>query len=407
MTWDPTFKPRLRPVEAFRLPDSKSNGGDELVALTDPGGISDVMLTLSMPALHILSLMDGTATCQELMNKYNTVYGQHLARDTLQSMIDHLECAHFLEGPSFEAHYQSLVDAYRDSRIRKMSNAVSLGLIDDSGKTFCDMLAQVKPQSIPNPLRGLMAPHLDYPRGATCYARAYALLQNRPAPERAVILGTNHFGRSASIVSTGNDFQTPFGITRTDRAFVERVEEKCGDLRRYELDHAREHSIELQVAWLQYLFGADRFEIAAFLCHDPCGPSGTAPSDGEGVDLVDFADVLRETIAEDHVDTLIIAGADLSHVGEHFGDNCPLNESFLQEVRAHDLEALSRLENQGPEVFLQYLTQKDNYTRVCSAGSIFVLTRALPHASTHVLQYHQAVDQSTQTCVTCAAVAVT
>jgi len=407
MSWDSTYKPCLRALEAFRVPDSEESNRNNLVGLSDPSGLSDVMLTLSVPALHILSMMDGTVSCAALIEKFNTTYNQKLSEETVATMIDHLEKAHFLEGPSFEHFYQSLVDRYRKSGVRQMLHADSLGIVDDSGKLFDDMLAQETFENISKPIRGLVAPHLDYPRGAPCYARAYNLLRDQPAPDRIVILGTNHFGRSTSVVTTGNDFQTPLGTTTTDRDFIDRIEQKCGDLRQHELDHQREHSIELQVAWLQHLYGADQFEMVAVLCHDPCGSNGTASYDGQGVDLIDFSDALRETIAEDKKNTLLIAGADLSHVGENFGDNRKLEESFLQEVQDHDREALNRLEHQGSDAFVQFLQEKENYTRVCSAGCIFTLARVLPDAQALMLRYHQAVDPSTQTCVTCTAIAFT
>jgi len=222
-----------------------------------------------------------------------------------------------------------------------------------------------------------------------------------------VILGTNHFGRSASVVTTGSDFATPLGTTHTDTDFIERLEERCGDLRAFELDHLREHSVELQLAWLQHLFGADSFELAAFLCPDPCGPTGTAPAAGNGVDLRDFAQTLGAIVAEDARDTLLVAGADMSHVGANFGDDRRLDDEYLRKVRDHDETALSLLASEGTEGWLRYLAQDGNPTHVCSVGCVFALAAALDGASATRLGYHQAVDLATQTCVTCAAVVYT
>ena len=198
---------------------------------------------------------------------------------------------------------------------------------------------------------------------------------------------------------------TPFGLTRTDVGFIERLEAHCGDLRQHELDHGREHSIELQVAWLQHLYGAQEFEIAPFLCPDPCGPTGTAPYDGRGVDLREFAVALGDLVAESPGDTLIVAGADLSHVGPGFGDDQPLDDACLREVRARDQQALARLAEEGPEGWVRCIAENDNPTRICSAGCIFALAVALPHASPTILGYHQAVDPQSQEGVTCAAIA--
>ncbi len=400
MIWESTSKPRLRPVEAFRLPEG--NGGG--VGVRDRTGLSDVVLSLSEPALHVMALMDGGNTCEQIRQKFSTDFGQTLADDTLTSMLEHLDEAHFLDGPSFENYYQSLLEEYRRKGIREMPHAEALGIVDDSGDLFNEILNEVGDVAANSRAVGLIAPHLDYPRGRPCYAAAYSSLKGRDTPDRVVILGTNHFGRSTSVVSTANDFSTPLGLTRTDVDFLEKLEARCGELRNFELDHVREHSIELQVAWLQHLFGADKFSIVAFLCPDPCGPTGTAPCDGQGVDLGEFAAALGELVAQDSQDTLIVASADLSHIGAAFGDERTLDDAFLEEVAQRDLKALGELTAGDPFAFLRCIADQDNPTRVCSAGCIFALARVLPDASATLLGYHQAVDQPSQTGVTCAAV---
>ena len=42
---------------------------------------------------------------------------------------------------------------------------------------------------------------------------------------------------------------------------------------------------------------------------------------------------------------------------------------------------------------------------MCSAGCIYTAATALEGAVAHRLHYHQAADQTTQTCVTCTAYA--
>src|SRR5207248_9392161 len=57
---------------------------------------------------------------------------------------------------------------------------------------------------------------------------------------------------------TRKDFKTPLGIARTDQDFIDRLVRHHGDgLFDDEIAHLPEHSIELEVVFLQYLF-ADR-----------------------------------------------------------------------------------------------------------------------------------------------------
>ncbi|MFQ5591265.1 MAG: AmmeMemoRadiSam system protein B [Phycisphaerae bacterium] len=403
MAIDPDLKPRLRPVEAFPMPD---NGGvGRRIALRDPSGISNAVITVSGAALQLLAMMDGTRTCDDICDAFQAAVGQPLPRDRLESMVKQLEEARFLDSDGFAAYYQSLLDAYRTNEVRELPQTSALITDNDLNATLGGMLADENPVVLLRPVVGLIAPHLDYARGRPCYAAAYAMLQRRSTPERVVILGTNHFGRSTLVVATACHFRTPLGTTRNDRDFLHRIEQRCGNLRRYELDHAREHSIELQVAWLQHSFGAEAFAIVPFLCPDPCGPTGTAPANGDGVDLLDFAKALGDVIAADEKDTLIVAAADLSHAGAVFGDNRPLDAAYLDEIRARDKQALDNLTANDPAGWVRCVSEGNNPTRICSAGCIFALATAVRGASGTIARYHQAVDQSTQTCVTCAAVA--
>ncbi len=394
-------RPRLRPVEVHPHPDEPGS----MVLVHDPSGLAEGVLSMSLPALQILSLFDGERTLDEIHSAFTERHGEVLERDTLRDMIGHLESAYFLEGAVFEEHYGTLLEDYRSAPTRRMNEPNGFGLDGDDVPTALTRLLPWETNgSSAARIVGLIAPHLDYPRGRPCYIKAYSALSTQKHIRRYVILGTNHFGRSASVVATGNDFETPLGTSKVDVAFLEELERRCGEsLRHYELDHLREHSIELQVLLLQQLFGSDAFQIVPFACPSPCGPSGTAPYDGVGVDLRDFALALGELVAEDDTPTCIIAGADLSHVGKFFGDTDELSDEFLQRARDRDRKVLNHIEGNRPDELVAQVAGDDNPTRVCSAGCIYALMTALPDASVRLLDYHQAVNLEASCAVTCAA----
>lgn len=395
------FRPRLRPVEVH--PHQKD--GEQLVALHDPTGLSDVGLTMSLPALRILSLMDGTRTLADIRAEFSEHFDQALSPETLLNVVGNLDQAHYLEGGRFERFYDTLVQEYVSAEARPMKGLAGLGLADDRVSQGMDELFNWPTNERNNgQIAGLIAPHLDYPRGQPCYLQAYSALSGHAPHRRFVILGTNHFGRSAAVVGTAQTFQTPLGKSRVDTDFLERMESKCGGtLRGFELDHKREHSIELQVLVLQHLFGDQGFTIVPFLCPDPCGPSGTAPVGQDGVDLKVFAETLGELIRDDPAPTCIIAAADLSHIGQFFGDDRELDGGFLDEVQARDQAALQYVADGDAEGFRGFVGQNDNPTRICSAGCIYSLLVALPQAQPRLLKYHQATDHEQQCTVTCTA----
>lgn len=400
--------PKLRPVEPLPVVDER---GDRALMLHDPSGLAEGSLVVSsMAALFLFQQMDGRQDLGAIEAAFARQFGQALPEGQLERMVAQLDAAYFLESEWFAAYLGSLVAAYRSAPARVSAGPESFGADGQGLETLIDgMLAPGVTASAGRSagrLTGLIAPHLDYRRGSPCYADAYGLLAAATPPRRCVILGTNHFGRATSVVATNKDFETPLGTTRADRRFIDALNERCGrDLCEHEFDHQREHSIELQVILLQHLLGTDGFEIVPVLCHDPCGPTGTAPCDGNGVDLRAFGEALRDLLAGDDTPTLVIAGADLSHVGARFGDERELDDAFLGEVERTDRDALAAVVAHDPAAFVERLSGGGNATRVCSAGCIYALMTALPNARPELLRYHQAVDVPAGTCVTCSAVA--
>lgn len=398
-------RPRIRPVEVFPVEEE----GRQMLLVHDPAGYAAGAMTISEPGLYILSLCDGERGLDAIRTEFAKKFGQVLPLDQLESMVEQLEAARFLDSPGFAKYFDGLVTEYHDGLTRESGPVESFGADGEGLTAFLDDILEDATRASATSskrLAGLIAPHLDYPRGQPCYAAAYNTLRLTGPAERFVILGTNHFGRATGPVATRKDFQTPLGATRTDRMFIERLAERAvGDLYVHEFDHRREHSVELQVLLLQHLFGADAFEIVPILCHDPCGPNGTGSYDGEGIDLKVFADALGELIREDDKSTIVIAGADLSHVGARFGDERELDDEFLAEIAAQDARALHQVHANNAESFADIIRERDNTTRICSVGCIYALMTALPTATCEPLHYHQAADPPTGTGVTCTAAA--
>jgi hypothetical protein len=80
-------------------------------------------------------------------------------------------------------------------------------------------------------------------------------------PSSVVIMGPNHTGYGSGVsIMTGGKWRTPLGEVQVDKRLGEEIRQKSEIIDVDELAHAHEHSLEVQLPFLQHLFG-DEFKI--------------------------------------------------------------------------------------------------------------------------------------------------
>lgn len=401
---DAIERPRLRssidvaPVE---------RDGQQMMVLYDAAGLAEGNVALTPGAFMIVMMMNGENTLDDICSGFARQFGQALPGVRLVELLDQLDRSGMLESPLFDIRYEKMVQEYRDAAVRVSQSFADHVSADELRSALVAVIDEGKTVTDGQRVAGLIAPHLDFDRGRPCYGEAYAQLRGQEGIERFVIVGVNHFGRSPTAVWTVKDFQTPLGLAETDRDFIDALRRRCGaDLGVSELDHLREHSVELQVLLLQALRGDGSFRIVPLLCPDVCGPTGTEPPAGDGPGLDAFADALADVIAATSGRTCVLVGADLSHVGRRFGDEDGLTDELLKRVEAEDAALLDLIGAGNADAMVARLRSTENVHRVCSGGSIYVLLRVLGGLPVRVLKYHQAVTEEENIAVTCAAAVV-
>jgi hypothetical protein len=89
---------------------------------------------------------------------------------------------------------------------------------------------------------------------------AGAVYSSLQIPRRCILLGPRHFprGESMAILSEGS-WQTPLGQAQIDSALARELAYACPRLREDSVAHESEHSLEVQLPFLQRLVGDFRF----------------------------------------------------------------------------------------------------------------------------------------------------
>ncbi len=104
---------------------------------------------------------------------------------------------------------------------------------------------------------GLVSPHAGYRYSGPVAANGFALLAGEKMPETVVIVGPNHRGLGAEVaVGRQGSWQTPLGSVDVDPEVGEAVIAGGQWARWDDLAHGLEHSLEVQVPFLQYIYGS-------------------------------------------------------------------------------------------------------------------------------------------------------
>ena len=99
--------------------------------------------------------------------------------------------------------------------------------------------------------RACLVPHAGYKYSGQVAGAVYSRLE---IPARVILIGPRHFprGESLAILSDGA-WQTPLGLAPIDHPLAEKIMRACALLREDHVAHDSEHSLEVQLPFLQRL----------------------------------------------------------------------------------------------------------------------------------------------------------
>jgi len=107
-------------------------------------------------------------------------------------------------------------------------------------------------------LLGLIQPHAGYIYSGEIAAHGYAALLSSGLRPRVVIVGPDHYGLGGvASVYSGEAWLTPLGEVPIDHDVVDILLGHGGYLSPGEEGHVKEHSIEVQLPILQYIYGVE------------------------------------------------------------------------------------------------------------------------------------------------------
>lgn len=421
-------RPRLRPVQATHV----RHNGQDLFVVSDPTRLSEVQLTVSPEVFMVATLLDGTRDVEEVRREAASRYRLGVEAAEVRKILDAFEKARFVEGNAFDEWKAGLVGAFRRAPVREPVMAgSSYPEKPDELRAFLDGFFTEKggpgmprPSKMAGadgvPLKALIAPHIDVRRGGVAFAHAWKAFAERPRPELVVILGVAHAGAGETVTLTRKDFSTPLGVVKTDVEAVERLGRDVGrEAFADEYVHRAEHSVEIQLVWLQRvaeLAGEEPPRVVPALLGPLARPGAEEPElpadPREDERVAKTISALASLLRERGGRAALVASVDLAHVGRKFGDEHPLTPRLLRMNRERDRKMLSFVAAGNADGFYAFVRREGDRRKICGLASIYVTLAACEEAMgarprARLLHYAQAAEAPTQSFVSFAALEVT
>ncbi|MBI4416275.1 MAG: AmmeMemoRadiSam system protein B [Euryarchaeota archaeon] len=228
----------------------------------------------------------------------------------------------------------------------------------------------------PRRIRGLVVPHAGYMYSGPIAAHAYAALAEDGWPEHIVILGPNHHGLGAPIAACPEDHLTPLGTATYDAALGRKI--VGGVVEADPHAHREEHSIEVQLPFLQHLNPQVSFVPIAMMFQE-----------------WDVAKEVGEQVAKalQGLDAVIIASSDFTHVGPNYGQMPPRGVTVAQFAREQDGVALDRIVKFDPKGLQDAVHERE--ITMCGYGAVtamLVAAKKLGAKGAQLLQYANSAE---------------
>ena len=185
---------------------------------------------------------------------------------------------------------------------------------------------------------GAVVPHAGYVYSGPEAAHAYYSIAGQKKPKTIVILGPNHSGYGSAVAVSRETWKTPLGEVAVDSEVAEFLWKNCEIIDADEAAHRYEHSIEVQLPFLQYIYNDFKFVPICL-----------------GIQDLNTSEEIAQCLAKIR-DAVIIASSDFTHYEPK------------EQAAAKDKKAIEHILNLDEKKFLQTVYDMD--LSICGYGAI-------------------------------------
>ncbi|HET6527861.1 MAG TPA: AmmeMemoRadiSam system protein B [Balneolaceae bacterium] len=363
--------------------------GSSFLYIHDARGYATSNLALQPQVQPLLSLIDGRKNISDL----ETYVGSDVSKNQLLQFIQFLDENRLLTSAFFRTYARETEEAYEQSAVHQSVTAGSSYPAgrDELKQHLDESFAQYENGAALDSIKALYAPHIDPRVGMESYVKAFSPIRNLK-PKRVVILATSHYAglhpevyQNSPFILVNKDFEMPLGTIKRDRAAMNDLlaEGKQAGISPYDRAHRMEHSIELHLLFLSYLWQHE-FEIIPLLVRG-LDDLYYLKNGALGKQIDHFSQLLHHQLGNDDETFFLISG-DLAHFGKKFGDANAASTLF-DDVRAFDRKFLDRASKNQPEEILSLMKEEMDPYRICGFPPLYSFLQSMPHLKGQIMSY--------------------
>ena len=211
-------------------------------------------------------------------------------------------------------------------------------------------------------VKGLVVPHAGYIYSGAIAANSYYHLSKNGFADTFIILGPNHTGLGSGVsIMTKGSWETPLGTAPINKVLAKKL--WTGIIDKDQIAHTHEHSIEVQLPFLQFCARDKKFDFI---------PICMAMQDFETSEEV--GNILANAIKDSDENIAIIASSDFSHVGFNYASMPPSGVRIDKYAEKQDKLAIEKILEMDPKGLIDTV-HKNNIT-MCGYGPVAVMLTA-------------------------------
>ncbi|MEF8848138.1 MAG: MEMO1 family protein [Candidatus Thermoplasmatota archaeon] len=232
-------------------------------------------------------------------------------------------------------------------------------------------------------VRGVVVPHAGYIFSGAIAAHSFYEIANNGFADNFILLGPNHSGTGSAISTiTKGKWETPLGEISINQSLAKKIANDIIDMD--ETAHQKEHSLEVQLPFLQYI--ADKKDFGFV-------PISLSLQDYKT--SKEIAQIITKAIRKTDGKTIIIASSDFSHIGFNYMSMPPKDMEVDDYAEKQDKKAIKKIIDMDPKGLIE--TVEDQNISMCGYGPVSAMLLAsknLGSKNAELLKYGSSYEVS-------------